>query len=90
MRAIPWVTIYLSRDSIKKKTTNLNELLIWLFRRVAGFVSKQEAHTRLRGCNPGTFILRFSDSELGGISVAYVSILETGESFVYLNTNKCS
>ena len=73
-----------------KKPTNRNDLLIWLCRHVAGFVSKQEAHARLRGCNPGTFILRFSDSELGGVSVAYVSMIETGESCVYLNTNKCS
>ena len=49
---------------------------------MAGFVSKQEAHNTLRGCNPGTFMLRFSDSELGGVSVAYVSPLETGESNV--------
>lgn len=46
---------------------------------MAGFVSKQAAHDILRVCPPGTFMLRFSDSELGGVSVAYVSLVETGE-----------
>ncbi|CAH3015821.1 unnamed protein product [Porites evermanni] len=55
----------------------------WRDGHVAGFVSKQEAHARLRGCNPGTFILRFSDSELGGVSVAYVSMIETGQCEVF-------
>lgn len=55
----------------------------WRDGRVAGFVSKQEAHNTLRGCNPGTFILRFSDSELGGVSVSYVSPLETGQCEVF-------
>lgn len=51
----------------------------WRDGRVAGFVSKQSAHDLLRGCHPGTFMLRFSDSELGGVSVAYVSLMENGQ-----------
>lgn len=48
-------------------------------RRVAGFISKNDAHDMLRGCNPGTFLLRFSETEIGGISVAYVPSFEGGK-----------
>ena len=46
---------------------------------MAGFLSKHAAHDILRGFPSGTFILRFSDSELGGVSVAYVNLMENGE-----------
>lgn len=48
-------------------------------RRVAGFVGKNVAHDMLRGCNPGTFLLRFSEGEVGGVSVAYVSFTDGGK-----------
>lgn len=46
---------------------------------MAGFVSKNVAHEMLRGCNPGTFLLRFSEGEVGGVSVAYVSFTDSGK-----------
>ena len=48
-------------------------------RHVAGFVGKNVAHDLLRGCNPGTFLLRFSEGEVGGVSVAYVSLTDGGK-----------
>lgn len=55
----------------------------WKDGRVAGFISKNDAHDMLRGCNPGTFLLRFSETEIGGISVAYVPSFEGGPCEVY-------
>ncbi|XP_021955820.1 signal transducer and activator of transcription 5B isoform X3 [Folsomia candida] len=40
---------------------------------VYGFIGRLEAEQMLRGWKPGTFLLRFSDSMLGGISICYVS-----------------
>ncbi|XP_023331854.1 signal transducer and activator of transcription 5A [Eurytemora carolleeae] len=39
---------------------------------IMGFVSKQKAEELLLGCPHGTFLLRYSDSELGGVTIAYV------------------
>lgn len=41
------------------------------FRLIMGFISKKTAYDLLLQKAPGTFLLRFSDSELGGISVVY-------------------
>lgn len=46
-------------------------------RAIMGFVKKKQAEEMLASCPCGTFLLRFSDSELGGITIAWVS----GESF---------
>lgn len=46
---------------------------------MVGFVSKNVAHEMLQGCNPGTFLLRFSEGEVGGVSVAYVSFTDSGK-----------
>ena len=37
-----------------------------------GFVSKQEANQELMKKQPGTFLLRFSDGQVGGVTVANV------------------
>jgi len=37
-----------------------------------GFASKMEVEQILTNMENGTFILRFSDSELGGVTIAYV------------------
>ena len=37
-----------------------------------GFISKQVAQDWLMKSPKGTFLLRFSDSELGGITIAWV------------------
>ena len=42
-----------------------------------GFISKKAAHDLLMIKPAGTFLLRFSDSELGGISVVYSCADET-------------
>lgn len=55
----------------------------WKNGRVVGFVSKNVAHEMLQGCNPGTFLLRFSEGEVGGVSVAYVSFTDSGPFEVY-------
>lgn len=39
---------------------------------IIGFISKQEAERKLLLSPPGTFLLRFSDSELGGVTIAWV------------------
>lgn len=47
------------------KTCNLN------FRTIIGFVSKQQAQEWLQMRPVGTFLCRFSDSELGGVTIAW-------------------
>lgn len=38
-----------------------------------GFVNKQQAQDVLLSKSNGTFLLRFSDSEIGGITIAWVA-----------------
>ncbi|KAK2180532.1 hypothetical protein NP493_439g02027 [Ridgeia piscesae] len=45
----------------------------WKERLIHGFVSKQQAQEWLMGRPSGTFLLRFSDSEIGGITIAWVA-----------------
>lgn len=45
---------------------------IWQKGYVEGFIHKSTAEAKLLPCQNGTFLLRFSDSELGAISIAYV------------------
>ncbi|XP_014484889.1 PREDICTED: signal transducer and activator of transcription 5B isoform X2 [Dinoponera quadriceps] len=40
---------------------------------ILGFVRKKQAEEMLANCTPGTFLMRFSDSELGGITIAWVA-----------------
>lgn len=47
-----------------------------------GFVSKSRAQELLMATPPGTFLLRYSDTELGGISIVYNTI-ESGEYYIY-------
>lgn len=44
----------------------------WADGHIMGFISKQQAEDLLMNCAPGTFLLRFSDSELGGVTIAFV------------------
>ena len=39
---------------------------------IMGFAAKMHVENILNDMHHGTFILRFSDSELGGVSIAYV------------------
>ena len=45
---------------------------LWMEGFVKGFVTKQAAESMLLDKTSGTFLLRFSDSELGGVTIAYV------------------
>ncbi|XP_039762999.1 signal transducer and activator of transcription 5B isoform X3 [Pararge aegeria] len=44
---------------------------LWCDRLIMGFIQKKQAEEMLGKCPPGTFLLRFSDSELGGITIAW-------------------
>ncbi|OXB55165.1 hypothetical protein ASZ78_009172 [Callipepla squamata] len=48
-------------------------------RYVMGFVSKEKERILLKDKTPGTFLLRFSESNLGGITFTWVDQLENGE-----------
>ncbi|XP_044727271.1 signal transducer and activator of transcription 5B [Chrysoperla carnea] len=45
----------------------------WTDGLIHGFVRKKQAEEMLASCQNGTFLLRFSDSELGGVTIAWVS-----------------
>ncbi|XP_027026124.1 signal transducer and activator of transcription 6 isoform X2 [Tachysurus fulvidraco] len=45
---------------------------------ILGFIGKQHLHVILQNQPIGTFLLRFSDSEIGGITIAYVGLSESG------------
>lgn len=51
------------------------------FRFILGFVRKKQAEEMLEQCVNGTFLLRFSDSELGGIVIAWVGTTEDSSEF---------
>uniref|UniRef100_A0A9I3BWZ5 Signal transducer and activator of transcription n=1 Tax=Anopheles culicifacies TaxID=139723 RepID=A0A9I3BWZ5_9DIPT len=45
----------------------------WVDGSIIGFIHKSKAEDYLLKCPRGTFLLRFSDSELGGITIAWVN-----------------
>ncbi|XP_015116346.1 signal transducer and activator of transcription 5B [Diachasma alloeum] len=44
----------------------------WIDGYILGFVRKKQAEEMLASCPSGTFLMRFSDSELGGVTIAWV------------------
>uniref|UniRef100_A0A8C8JVP6 Signal transducer and activator of transcription n=1 Tax=Oncorhynchus tshawytscha TaxID=74940 RepID=A0A8C8JVP6_ONCTS len=50
----------------------------WTDGLIFGFIGKQHLHLILKDRPNGTFLLRFSDSEIGGITIAYVAPSENG------------
>lgn len=52
----------------------------WIDGAILGFIRKKQAEEMLSNCANGTFLLRFSDSELGGVTIAWVH--EQGEVFM--------
>ncbi|XP_065076388.1 signal transducer and transcription activator isoform X2 [Ochlerotatus camptorhynchus] len=46
---------------------------------IVGFIHKSKAEDYLLKCPRGTFLLRFSDSELGGITIAWVNESNDGQ-----------
>jgi signal transducer and activator of transcription 5B len=47
---------------------------LWKKGYVLGFVSKAKVESILRQQPPGTFLLRFSDSRIGGVSISYLKL----------------
>jgi len=62
-----WDWFYAAADLIRKHL-----LGPWQAKLILGFVSKQQVQEELIKCEVGTFILRFSDSAIGGITIAWV------------------
>ncbi|KAM4881815.1 signal transducer and activator of transcription 6 isoform 2-T2 [Thomomys bottae] len=52
----------------------------WSDRLIIGFISKQYVTSLLLNAPDGTFLLRFSDSEIGGITIAHVIRSQDGSS----------
>lgn len=50
----------------------------WSDRLIFGFIGKQHLHVILKDRPGGTFLLRFSDSEIGAITIAYVTVSDNG------------
>uniref|UniRef100_A0A8C3CX15 Signal transducer and activator of transcription n=1 Tax=Cairina moschata TaxID=8855 RepID=A0A8C3CX15_CAIMO len=69
-----WVWLEAILDLIKKHI-----LPLWIDGYVMGFVSKEKERILLKDKTPGTFLLRFSESNLGGITFTWVDQLENGE-----------
>lgn len=57
----------------------LHPHLFLLARLIIGFISKQYVTSLLLNEPDGTFLLRFSDSEIGGITIAHVIRGQDGE-----------
>ncbi|MGH0156063.1 UNVERIFIED_CONTAM: hypothetical protein FKN15_046255 [Acipenser sinensis] len=54
-------------------------LPLWIDGYIMGFVSKETERALLKEKEPGTFLLRFSESHLGGITFTWVDQSENGE-----------
>lgn len=52
---------------------------LWKENLIMGFVHKKQAEEMLMKCTPGTFLLRFSDSELGGVTIAWINDMGDGQ-----------
>ncbi|KAL7991555.1 hypothetical protein Chor_015811 [Crotalus horridus] len=53
--------------------------VLFCLRCIMGFVNKEKERALLKDKKPGTFLLRFSESNLGGITFTWVSLSENGE-----------
>ncbi|XP_044282992.1 signal transducer and activator of transcription 4 isoform X2 [Varanus komodoensis] len=69
-----WIWLEAILDLIKKHI-----LPLWIDGCIMGFVSKEKERGLLKDKMPGTFLLRFSESNLGGITFTWVSQSENGE-----------
>lgn len=54
------------------------------YRSILGFINKREVEELLVKCRTGTFLLRFSDSKLGGITIACIFGNARWLSFLFL------
>merc|ERR1712012_1473420 len=55
-------------------STHINGL--WSDGHITGFITKQDAERKLKKQPNGCFLLRYSDSELGGVNIVYVEQIE--------------
>lgn len=84
----PYKGYILKKMKHEVKNVNQSYIYIYLFyfhhpcSYIMGFVSKEMERTLLKGREPGTFLLRFSESHLGGITFTWVEHSENGEVFV--------
>uniref|UniRef100_A0A8C3V6N3 Signal transducer and activator of transcription n=1 Tax=Catharus ustulatus TaxID=91951 RepID=A0A8C3V6N3_CATUS len=69
-----WVWLEAILDLIKKHI-----LPLWIDGYIMGFVSKEKERILLKDKTPGTFLLRFSESNLGGITFTWVDQRENGD-----------
>ncbi|XP_060113043.1 signal transducer and activator of transcription 4-like [Heteronotia binoei] len=69
-----WVWLEAILELIKKHI-----LPLWIDGCIMGFVSKEKQRVLLKDKAPGTFLLRFSESNLGGITFTWVYRSESGE-----------
>ncbi|XP_054827116.1 signal transducer and activator of transcription 4 [Eublepharis macularius] len=69
-----WVWLEAILELIKKHI-----LPLWIDGCIMGFVSKEKERVLLKDKMPGTFLLRFSESNLGGITFTWVYKSESGE-----------
>ncbi|XP_053129532.1 signal transducer and activator of transcription 4 isoform X3 [Hemicordylus capensis] len=69
-----WIWLEAILDLIKKHI-----LPLWIDGCIMGFVSKEKERSLLKDKMPGTFLLRFSESNLGGITFTWVNQSENGE-----------
>jgi len=63
-----WEWFYSSMKLIEK-----HALRSWKSGAIYGFISRKDAEIMLHGSSPGVFLVRFSDTVLGGISITFVS-----------------
>nr|AKR71986.1 signal transducer and activator of transcription B [Anopheles stephensi] len=61
------------------KLTRDHFLEQWTQGRIFGFIRKSKAEQYLASCKPGTFLLRFSDTVLGGITIGFVHENSVGQ-----------
>ncbi|XP_062390528.1 signal transducer and activator of transcription 4 isoform X3 [Sardina pilchardus] len=69
-----WIWLDSILDLIKKHL-----LPVWIDGNIMGFVSKETERALLREKDSGTFLLRFSESHLGGITFTWVEQVDNGE-----------
>jgi len=62
-----YACLRLTKDNLKNA---------WYEERIIGFIDKKKTEDQLHGSHHGTFILRFSDSELGALSIAWLNSQE--------------
>ncbi|XP_048338997.1 signal transducer and activator of transcription 4-like [Sphaerodactylus townsendi] len=69
-----WVWLEAILELIKRHI-----LPLWIDGYIMGFVSKEKERILLKDKTPGTFLLRFSESHLGGITFTWVYKSESGK-----------